>query len=404
MRAAGPLPIAPGPMPGEAVLSWVARIAARYDLSLSELMACLRGGVGVYSPRMAALDWKEDLELEGLLARAACLDRSEIRAMRLVTEPTTNPAVWRRSALAWCPACVSDDVARHGESFERAAWQLGCYVACPSHRLFLARSCVVCGCRRCCFRPLAGRQRLVCEFCRGAVDARTAAPASTWFAGVQIGDKWIGWFDVMHGPDLALSALAMQANLLSALGGSTPTLAERCGLSAGKFIAMVTDLAGMVLPPRDPTEGEVAVPSGQIFATMEGWAVFELLGIVAALIESALKADTHARPALMRRMPDGHRVPIDLAWLSHRLADSELLSLRGRATQWGLVIGRAIHDAISLEVSERRRRAVICERKRLDAMWLRQASKRYRAEAIKRIRARAKQYAAQQRSKHSSVR
>jgi hypothetical protein len=81
MRAAGPLPIAPGPMPGEAVLSWVARIAARYDLSLSELMACLRGGVGVYSPRMAALDWKEDLELEGLLARAACLDRSEIRAM-----------------------------------------------------------------------------------------------------------------------------------------------------------------------------------------------------------------------------------------------------------------------------------------------------------------------------------
>jgi hypothetical protein len=137
---------------------------------------------------------------------------------------------------------------------------------------------------------------------------------------------------------------------------------------------------------------------------MEGWAVFELLGIVAALIESALKADTHARPALMRRMPDGHRVPIDLAWLSHRLADSELLSLRGRATQWGLVIGRAIRDAISQEVSERRRRAVIRERKRLDAVWLRQASKRYRAEAIKRIQTRAEQYAAQQRSKHSSVR
>jgi hypothetical protein len=28
----------------------------------------------------------------------------------------------------------------------------------------------------------------------------------------------------------------------------------------------------MVLPPKDPMEGEVAVPSGQIFATMEGWA------------------------------------------------------------------------------------------------------------------------------------
>lgn len=390
-------------MSGEAVLSWVARIAARYDLSLSELMACLRGGVGVHSPRMAALDWKEDLELEGLLARAACLDRSEIRAMRLVKEPTTNPAVWRRSALAWCPACVSDDVAKHGESFERAAWQLGCYVACPSHRLFLARSCVVCGCRRCYFRPLAGRQRLACEFCRGAVDARTPAAASTWFAGAQIGDERIGWYGAVYSPDLALFAFAMQANLLSALGGSTPTLAERCGLSAGKFIAMVTDLAAVVLPPRDPTEGEVAVPSGQIFATMDDWAVFELLGIVAALIESALKADTRARPALMRRMPDGHCVPIDLAWLTHRLADSELPALRGRAAQWGLGIGRAIHDAISQEASERRRRAVIRERKRLDAVWLRQASKRYRADAIKRIRARAEQCAAQQRAKHSSV-
>ena len=66
MREAGPLPLAPRPMPGEAVLSWVARIAARYHLSAPELLACLRGGVDVGSTRIAELDWKEDIELEAL--------------------------------------------------------------------------------------------------------------------------------------------------------------------------------------------------------------------------------------------------------------------------------------------------------------------------------------------------
>ena len=402
MREAGPLPLAPRPMPGEALLSWVARIAARYDLSLSELIACLRGGVGVHSAWIAELDWQEDIELEGLLTRATCLDRSEIRAARLITEPLTNPAVWRRSALAWCPGCVSDDVARHGESFERAAWQLGCYVACPSHHLFLARACAVCGCRCCYFRPLAGRQRLVCEFCRGAIDARTPAPVSTWFPGARIGDERIGWYGAVYSPDLAQLALAMQADLLRALGGSTPPLAERCGLSVGSFIAMVTDLAGMILLPTRSTQGVMSTPSGQIFATMEVQAVFELLGLVAALIENTLTACTRARPALTGRMPDGHSVPIDMAWLTHRLADDELASLRGRATKWGLRIARAVQDAISREESERRRRAAIRERERLDAEWLRQASKRYRAEAVKRIQARAERCAARRHSKHSS--
>jgi hypothetical protein len=404
MREAGPLPLAPRPMPGEAVLSWVARIAARYDLSPSELLACLRGGVGVGSRRIAELDWQEDIELEALVARVTYLDRSEIGAMRLVIEPTTNPAVWHRSTFAWCPGCVSDDVAQYGESFERAAWRLGCYVVCPFHQLFLARSCAVCGCRRCDFRPLAGRQRLVCEFCRDVIDARTPAPVSTWLPGVQIADERIGWHGVVHSADLTQLALAMQAALLRALGGATPSLAERCGLSAGRFLVMVTDLAGVVLPPTRPAEGVVSTPSEQIFVTMEVWAVFDLLGIVAALIESALTADTHARPTLTYRMPDSHCAPIDLAWLTHRLADSELPSLRDRATQWGLVIAHAIHDAISQEVSERRRRAVIREQERLDAVWLRQASKRYRAEAIKRIQARAERRAARQRSTRSSVR
>ena len=60
---------------------------------------------------------------------------------------------------------------------------------------------------------------------------------------------------------------------------------------------MVTDLAGMVLLPTRPTEGVMSTPSEQVFATMEFRAVFELLGIVAALIENVLAADTRAAGA-----------------------------------------------------------------------------------------------------------
>jgi hypothetical protein len=124
MTGSGPIPLASGPMPGEAVVSWVSRVAADTpDRSCSP--ACAEG---------SSSDRAEDIAAEALLARATRLDRSRIGAMRLVTEAATNPAVWHRQSLAWCPACVRDDVARHGETYERAAWRIGCCVACPTHQ------------------------------------------------------------------------------------------------------------------------------------------------------------------------------------------------------------------------------------------------------------------------------
>jgi len=54
-----------------------------------------------------------------------------------------------------------------------------------------------------------------------------AAPVSTWFPGAQIGDERIGCYGAVYSPDPAPLALAMQGDLPSALGGSTPALAER---------------------------------------------------------------------------------------------------------------------------------------------------------------------------------
>lgn len=42
-----PLPLAPRPLPGEGGLSWIKRVAARYDLSAPEFLAWVRGDRGV---------------------------------------------------------------------------------------------------------------------------------------------------------------------------------------------------------------------------------------------------------------------------------------------------------------------------------------------------------------------
>lgn len=171
MTRCRPLPLAPRPMPGEAVLSWVRRLAARYDLEPAALVADLRGGEGVPAWRLSSLDWRADAELEHLLAQAARLDACRIAALRAITQDLPEPAAWHRRSLAWCPVCVFEDIALYRETYERAVWRLGCCAACPLHHLVLARSCLVCGCGRMGYRAVAGRLRLVCEYCRRPVDA-----------------------------------------------------------------------------------------------------------------------------------------------------------------------------------------------------------------------------------------
>jgi len=109
-----PLPLAPRPFPDESVRSWIGRVAARYDLEPMELIACLRGGADV--ARLASLDWLVDVELEILLARAARLDRAQIGKLRILMRDMPFPETWHRRLLAWCSACVGEDIGRYGET------------------------------------------------------------------------------------------------------------------------------------------------------------------------------------------------------------------------------------------------------------------------------------------------
>ena len=229
-----PLPLAPRPFPDESVRSWIGRVAARYDLEPPELIARLRGGTGVDASRISSLDWLVDAELETLLARAVRLDRSQISALRVLARDMPFPATWHRRLLAWCSVCVGEDIGRYGETYERAVWRLGCCVACPTHRLLLEETCL-CVYGRCRFRPVAGRQRLVCELCR--------QPAE----GLQ--PNLLGTGALMMRRSPTGFALDLQADLLSAVIGGMPTGRWQFGISASHFAVMVQDLAAAILWP-----------------------------------------------------------------------------------------------------------------------------------------------------------
>ena len=151
------IPLAPRPLPGEAVTSWIGRIAARYDLPPAALITGLRDGRGIPASRLASIDRSPDTELEYLLAKAACVEVGRIGALRAAAHGMSDWVASFRDTLAWCPVCVREDVARWGESYEHAIWRLSCCAVCVAHGQVLVQICPICARGRGEYHPSGGR-------------------------------------------------------------------------------------------------------------------------------------------------------------------------------------------------------------------------------------------------------
>ncbi len=272
----GPIPVGPRPLPGEAIRSWVSRTGARYGLTTSELLAQLRGGVGVEHSRLWALDWQEDVELEALLARVNRLDAGRIRGLRALADDWPDPADWHRWTLAWCPACVREDMVRLGESYERAAWRLGFYVICPEHHATLVTACPGCSSHGARFGPWAGRQRLLCECCRKPVEAAGG--------------------DVPLGRPMAVPAV--QAELLRLASGAVDASPLWADTPAG-CATLVRDLAALLLRPGwngwglSGSEEEADRVRRRGLADLQPLAARDLLGRIASILASVTSWEGH---------------------------------------------------------------------------------------------------------------
>jgi len=383
------IPLAPRPFPDESVRSWIGRVAARYDLTPPALVAQLADGHSVHVSRLASLDWQEDAALENLLAQATHLDRARIRGLRPIVEDKPVPTHWHRSLLAWCPRCAYEDVARHGETYERAVWRLGCCAACPTHRSVLADVCPACayGCVE--FQAIAGRQRLVCGLCKRPVDL---SPDTGQGRGILVDPR--SHFELPQCPEWTQLALALQAVLLGLAAGSTSPLWQ-LDVPASGVADVVRDLAAALLwpgffrlgPMHD--EGAMMAFRDHVFAALAPRIAHEVLGIIASVLTAVA-----GRPPLRMRAaqveglgPSG--AAVDLTWFIRRLPADGQQWLKARARGWGPILARAVGDAADIEEAGRRRAIARREQARRDGAWLRHATAKYVNDARRRIAARA---------------
>jgi hypothetical protein len=272
-------------------LSWVQRIASRYDLGGDDLVRHVLGQHCLSLGRLDRFDACADRELEAALADAAQIDVRWVRGLRIVRDDGAAWC-WHRVRSAWCPVCLEHDLAGDGEVYGRANWRLGCTVLCPIHALSLEDHCNRCWEQgRCRFFPSGGRIRLVCTVCGWRVDPRSKPTC--------LGIEPEPGFGVRWRPALAEILRRLQNDLQAALAGARPVRQWAGIRTAAGLIRVVRDLvealidANGVRAEKQFTWQETAQGDPQFVAepiTPAGLRVGQArdaLAIVGALLESA---------------------------------------------------------------------------------------------------------------------
>lgn len=163
------LPLAPPLMPDEALSSWVARIAARYDLYPDVLVRHLLANTADTAGMVQRLDHQAVPPLEAALVEATGQPADSFAEHRFTRLMTSPPAAWPRIKPAWCPLCAIRDVAAFGEVYSRGAWQLGGVLWCAEHKCLLIAECPRCF-HQVDYQPINGRLRLWCWNCETGAD------------------------------------------------------------------------------------------------------------------------------------------------------------------------------------------------------------------------------------------
>jgi hypothetical protein len=242
------LPLAPPPLPDEAITSWIARIAARYDLSTDALVQTLLPNDPDNAAMVRWIDVCACEPLEDTLAVAAGVPIASFARQRLAGLAANPSAAWPRRKLTWCPLCAVQDVAAFKEVYFRQEWGFGGYLMCSQHRCLLIASCPIC-LHQVEHRPLNGRLRLWCQSCEKCVD--TALPSRLipfWPYGTPQQFRRCITIRLSNGDAVALM-LQVQSDLLAALAGTWPRAAWTRGLKRHGVFAVLRALSFVMLGP-----------------------------------------------------------------------------------------------------------------------------------------------------------
>jgi hypothetical protein len=173
------LPVAPPPLAGELLGSWLSRLAALYDAPPQYLWNTLAGLPASGFVWDGRVPWPEQVSR---VAAAARLDLRVLAATNIEAMLPGAPAAWLRARLAsavrvpWCSACLRDDLTRGRSPYLRRLWAAACVAVCPRHRVPLVDICGRCGSTASpAFRWAGRRSLMLCGHCGEPLSARVRA-------------------------------------------------------------------------------------------------------------------------------------------------------------------------------------------------------------------------------------
>jgi hypothetical protein len=302
-----PLPLAPPPLAGELLGSWVGRLACLYGLPPQRLWNELAGlpASGFVWVGGAGVPWVEQI---GRVAAAARLERRALIATTVEAMFANAPAGWLRPTLIsiaripWCPACLHEDQAQGRAPHLRRLWAAGCVVVCPRHFMPLTDVCRGCG------RPappvfhwIGSGPVVACGLCHALLSSdgvppyRTGDPSQSRMANVP--------------PAAVIATRRVQAMVLRALRGRPLAAPDGPPIAAIEVIATVERLMeDLLFPlgiiarpgpamPMPAAHGQRSIALGLFGAG----AAFALLAAVAALL--ALSGPAALRDGFMALDP-----------------------------------------------------------------------------------------------------
>jgi len=242
------LPLAPPPLPDEAISSWIARIAARYDLSTDALVQNLLPNETDNAEMARRIDVCACKPLEDTLAVVAGVPIASFARQRLAGLAANPHTAWPRRNPVWCPLCAAQDVAAFKEVYFRQEWGFGGYLMCSQHRCLLIASCPIC-LHQVEHRPLNGRLRLWCQHCEKCADAALPSRLTPfWPYGTPQQHRRCITIRLSNEDAVSL-LLQVQSDLLAALDGTWPRTAWARGLKRHGLFSILRALSFVMLGP-----------------------------------------------------------------------------------------------------------------------------------------------------------
>lgn len=192
------LPLYVEPAPGEALLSWVSRLATRLRVSFHTLAKeAFR-----IDDRLGHTHWWRRLGV-GALERIASRTGVSVARLRQMTLAGVQPVyrddelsarfagrhyhsrapLWRRHCFAICGPCLQGDTT----PYLRTAWLIGWMAVCPHHGVILIERCEACGCglRVAPFATVATFSPATCTRCGRSLLEGSYPPAHPSVARIQ---------------------------------------------------------------------------------------------------------------------------------------------------------------------------------------------------------------------------